>query len=43
MTKYEECLDVYLDDYCGRNRIENEHGNEKRIDNIERTEVRGFD
>ena len=41
MAKYEEAPDSYMDDYHHRNRIENEHGNEKRIGNIERTEVRG--
>lgn len=43
LTRYEECPDGYLDDYHFRNRIENNHGTEKRKTEIKNIEAKGIE
>jgi len=43
LARYEECPDGYLDDYHFRNRIENNHGTEKRKTEIKNIEAKGIE
>jgi len=43
LTRYEECPDGYMDHYHFRNRIENNHGTEKRKTEIENIEAKGIE
>lgn len=43
LTRYEECPDGYMDDYHYRNRIENNHGTEKRKTEIKNIEAKSIE
>lgn len=43
LTRYEECPDGYMDDYHFRNRIENNHGTEKRKTEIKNIEAKSIE
>lgn len=43
LTRYEECPDGYMDDYHFRNRIENNHGTEKRKTEIKDIEAKSIE